>query len=103
IRVELVAAGESTKWDMAYRTLRMAEPLVDLAPFLTVDSSARLESERHLTDWLRHELLELENAPSWKSAVSRLQQLQGQLYAEVEYIPLWEVGDSLVLRKNVHG
>jgi tetratricopeptide (TPR) repeat protein len=94
------AAGGT--WDIAYRTLRMEEPLVELWPFLTVNGGTRLESLRHLPDWLRLELLELDNAADWKSAVSRLQQLQAHLYAEAECIPLWEVDDAIVLRKNIH-
>ena len=64
-------------------------------------AGTRLESLRHLPDWLRAELLELDNAADWKSAVNRLQQLQSHLYAEAECIPLWEVDDALVLRKNI--
>jgi tetratricopeptide (TPR) repeat protein len=104
IQAELVPADSLTaggKWDIAYRTLRMEEPLVELWPFLTVNSGTRLESLRHLPDWLRLELLELDNAADWKSAVNRLQQLQTHLYAEAECIPLWEVDDALVLRKNI--
>lgn len=105
IRAELVtgdaSAAGGAKWDVAYRTLRMEEPLVELWPFLTVDAGPRLESLRNLPDWLREEMLGLDNAADWKSAVSRLQQLQGHLYAEVECIPLWEIDDALVLRKNI--
>jgi tetratricopeptide (TPR) repeat protein len=104
IHAELVT-GDSlsvgSKWDVAYRTLRMEEPLVELWPFLTVDAGTRLESIRHLPDWMREELLGLDNAADWKSAVGRLQQLQSHLYAEVECIPLWETDDALVLRKNI--
>jgi hypothetical protein len=88
-------------WDIAYRKLRMEEPLVEIWPFLTVNSGARLESVRSAPDWLRIELLDLDRAPDWKSAVSRLQTLHAHLYAEVAYIPLWEVDDAIVLRKNV--
>jgi tetratricopeptide (TPR) repeat protein len=90
-------------WDIAYRKLRMEEPVVELWPFLTFDSGARLESLRALPDWLRLELLELDNSPDWKSAVNRLQTLQSHLYSEVAYIPLWEVDDAIILRKNVRG
>jgi ABC-type transport system substrate-binding protein len=106
IKAELVtgdsaAADAGTNWDVAYRTLRMEEPLVELWPFLTAGGGARLESIRHFPDWLRAEILGLDNAADWKSAVSRLQQLQAHLYAEVEYIPLWETDDALVMRKNI--
>ena len=105
IRAELVAADSPAaggKWDVAYRTLRMEEPLVELWPFLTVERRDRgSKACAILPDWLRVELLELDNAADWKSAVNRLQQLQAHLYAEVECIPLWEVDDALVLRKNI--
>jgi tetratricopeptide (TPR) repeat protein len=104
IHAELVTgdlSSSGSKWDVAYRTLRMEEPLVELWPFLTVDAGTRLQNIRHLPDWMREELLALDNAADWKSAVGRLQQLQAHLYAEVECIPLWETDDALVLRKNI--
>jgi hypothetical protein len=101
IRAEVVPAQKGVKWDVAYRTLRMEEPLVELWPFLTTDAGTRLEGVRHLPDWMREELLALDNVADWKSAVSRLQQLQAHLYSEVECIPLWEIDDAIVLRKNI--
>jgi tetratricopeptide (TPR) repeat protein len=95
------ADGRAVEWDIAYRKLRMEEPLVELWPFLTVSSQARLESVRSLPDWLRIELLDLDNSPDWKSAVARLQTLHAHLYGEIAYIPLWEVDNSIILRKNV--
>jgi hypothetical protein len=94
-------APRAPEWDIAYRKLRMEEPLVELWPFITVNSGARLESVRSAPDWLRIELLDLDHAPDWKSAVNRLQSLHAHLYTEVAYIPLWEVDDAIVLRKNV--
>lgn len=96
------AARAPIQWDLAYRKLRMEEPLTQLWPFLTINSGARLESMRTVPDWLRLELLDLDTAPDWKSAVNRLQTLQTHLYAEVAYIPLFEVDNTIVLRKNVH-
>ena len=95
------AAQSPLEWDIAYRKLRMEEPVTQLWPFITVNSGARLESVRAFPDWLRMELLDLDNAPDWKSAVSRLQTLHAHLYSEVAYIPLWEVDDAILLRKNV--
>jgi hypothetical protein len=102
VRAELVADGPGVKWDVAYRRLRMEEPAVELWPFLTADAGTRLEGLRHLPDWMREELLALDNVSDWKSAVSRLQQLHAHLFAEVECLPLWEIDDALVLRKNIH-
>jgi tetratricopeptide (TPR) repeat protein len=102
VRAEIVLAASGAKWDVAYRTLRMEEPLVELWAFLSTDAGTRLEGLRHLPDWMREELLGLDNVADWKSAVSRLQQLQAHLFSEVECIPLWEIDDALVLRKNVH-
>ncbi len=90
------------QWDLAYRKLRMEEPLTETWPFLSLGSGARLESMRTVPDWLRLELLDLDGAPDWKSVVNRLQTLQSHLYAEVAYIPLFEVDNTIVLRKNVH-
>jgi hypothetical protein len=94
-------AARPLTWDIAYRKLRMEEPLIELWSFLTVNLGARLESVRTMPDWLRIELLDLDNAPDWKTAVRRLQTLHAHLYAEVAYIPLWEVDDAMILRKNV--
>ena len=102
VRGEIVPAVNGAKWDVAYRTLRMEEPLVELWPFLSTDAGTRLEGLRHLPDWMRDELLGLDNVADWKSAVSRLQQLQAHLFSEVECIPLWEIDDAIVLRKNIH-
>jgi ABC-type transport system substrate-binding protein len=90
------------QWDLAYRKLRMEEPLTEIWSFLTLGAGARLETMRTVPDWLRLELLDLDGAPDWKSVVNRLQTLQGHLYAEVAYIPLFEVDNTIVLRKNVH-
>jgi tetratricopeptide (TPR) repeat protein len=98
----IVPAVNGAKWDIAYRTLRMEEPLVELWPFLSTDAGTRLEGLRHLPDWMREELLGLDNVADWKSAVSRLQQLHAHLFSEVECIPLWEIDDAIVLRKNIH-
>ncbi len=102
VRAEIVPAVSGAKWDIAYRTLRMEEPLVELWPFLSTDAGTRLEGLRHLPDWMREELLGLDNVADWKSAVTRLQQLQAHLFSEVECVPLWEIDDAIVLRKNIH-
>ncbi len=59
-------AARPLTWDIAYRKLRMEEPVVELWPFLTVNSGARLESVRTMPDWLRIELLDFDSAPIGK-------------------------------------
>lgn len=109
VHVELVsdteAAGNSppSDWDILYRTVQMAEPLTELWPFLTFDPQVRVESLRHLPDWLAQELIDLENAADWSSATRILHQLHRHLQAEAQVIPLWEVDDLLVIRKNISG
>ena len=105
IEVELVSGrvGSSSNWDIVYRTQKMAEPLADLWPFLTLQSQARVESLRHLPDWLSHELIELEGAGDWDSARRMLHQLHQHLWAEVQFIPLWEIDDFMVIRKRISG
>jgi ABC-type transport system substrate-binding protein len=106
IEVELITeppADEAAEWDIIYRVARMAEPLVELWPFLTIEDRARVESLTHLPDWLRQELIELDHATDWNSAVARLRRLHQLLWAEVELVPLWELDEFLVIRKTVQG
>ncbi len=106
IKVQLLSnSGKGVQppkdWDIVYRTVRMVEPLVDLWPFLTFDTRARVESLAHLPDWLRQQLVELDNAGDWSSALTILHRLHRQLFSEVQVIPLWEVSNFFVIRKNV--
>ena len=106
IKVQVLTGGGKPAqppkdWDILYRTVRMVEPLVDLWPFLTFDTRARVESLAHLPDWLRQQLVELDNAGDWSSALTILHRLHRQLWSEVQVIPLWEVNDFSVIRKNV--
>jgi ABC-type transport system substrate-binding protein len=106
IEVELVSESAETAsdtWDMLYRTIRMAEPVVELWPFLAAEEAARIDSLRHLPDLLRSELVELDETADWNAAVAKLKQLHLLLWEEVQYIPLWEVDDFMVLRRNLRG
>jgi ABC-type transport system substrate-binding protein len=49
------------------------------------------------------ELIELDNAGNWNSAVKKIKRLHQLLWGEVQIIPLWEVDDYLVIRKNITG
>lgn len=87
-------------WDIVYRKVRMTEPITDLWPFLTFEPYARVEALMFLPDWLRQELIELDAAVDWDSAVTRLHKLNRHLTAQFVLIPLWEVDDAMVFRKQ---
>jgi ABC-type oligopeptide transport system substrate-binding subunit len=92
---------DSDQWDILYRPVRMREPLTELWPFLALDDRARVESLSHLPDWLRQELVELDYAGDWKSAIAALRDLHRQLWQEMLFIPLWELDEFYVLRKTI--
>jgi hypothetical protein len=91
------------EWDILYRTECLAEPLVDLWQFLALTNSTETGALGHLPTWLRHELLSLDRVGDWQSARDILQRLHKEFWAEVHLIPLWEIDDVMIVRKNVHG
>ncbi len=90
-------------WDMAYRTVQMAEPVTDLWPFLTFADRARVEDLDAFPDWLRQEIIGLDQLSDWNAAVEATRRLHEHLSAEMHLIPLWEVDEYLVYRKNIRG
>lgn len=98
-----LAEGNPDGWDIVYRTETLAEPLVDLWPFLALTSSTETSALGYLPTWLRQELLDLDRVGDWQSARRLLQRLHKQFWAEVHLIPLWEIDDFMVYRKNVRG
>jgi ABC-type transport system substrate-binding protein len=91
----------SDDWDLVYRTETLAEPAFELAYLLNLSPSTSVDNYRHLAAWLRRDLLDLDRAGDWNSATQILHRLHRQLWAEVELIPLWEVDDRFVCRRNV--
>jgi tetratricopeptide (TPR) repeat protein len=88
-------------WDIVYRTVKMTEPVTELWPFLTMKRDARVEDLEHLPDWLRQQLVELEQAVDFKAAVEMLHRLHFRLDELVHVIPLWEIDDVIVFRRSV--
>lgn len=105
ITVRIVAQDEPLpeNWDIVYRTVRMTEPVTDLWPFLTMKQDARVEDLEHLPDWLRQQLIELEQAVDFNSSVEMLQRLHFRLHQLVHLVPLWEIDDVIVIRNNIQG
>lgn len=112
VPVELVEVGpqipfdatrDPAPWDMLYRTVQLTEPATDLWPCLTLDTHAKVESLAHLPDWLRHDLIAVDEAGDWSSAESLLRRLHRDLWSEVHLIPLWEVSEFMLTRKHLRG
>ncbi|MDB5340597.1 MAG: extracellular solute-binding protein [Planctomycetaceae bacterium] len=97
------AAAEPAPWDMLYRSIQMTEPLTELWPCLTLDTHAKVESLAHLPDWLRQELIAVDQAGDWPSAERQLRRLHRDLWSEVHLIPLWEVSEFMLSRKQLRG
>lgn len=105
IKVKIVEQSEESPkdWDIIYRTVRMAEPVTELWPFLTMKPDARVEDLEHLPDWLRQQLIELEQAVDFNTAVEMLHRLHFRLDQLVHVIPLWEIDDVIIIRNNIQG
>ena len=89
--------------DVVYRTVAMAEPLVELWPFLSGTADPTLSSLDRFPVWLRRSLLELDTVGDMATATRLLHRLQRQLWAEAVVIPLWEIQPHFVTRKQVRG
>lgn len=104
VKVNLISDPKEptpAKWDIVYRTVRMQEPITDLWPFLTMRHDARVRDLEHLPDWLRQQLVELEQAPDLAGGIEMLRRLHLRLQEFVQVAPLWEIDDVVVIRKNI--
>ena len=98
------AAVDAAKdWDLVYRTLQMTEPVVELWPFLTMRSAARVADLMHLPDWLRQELIDLDRAENFQAAVTVLHRLHRHIQEQVLLLPLWEIDEVMIVPKNING
>jgi hypothetical protein len=77
--------------------------MMDIWPLLTLQPSARVDALQPLSEPTRRALLELERSNDWTGATKLLHRLAGDLLIEARYIPLWEVDEFLVARKNIGG
>jgi hypothetical protein len=96
-------SGSDSDWDICYRTAKSVEPLTEIWPLLTMQPSARVDALQSLSEPTRRLLLELERTVDWTTATKLLHRLLVDLLIEARYIPLWEVDEYLVARKNVNG
>lgn len=107
IEVEIIDPGtvsdEDSDWDLCYRTLRSAEPTVELWPFLANGPTAQIGDLAVFPDWLRHALVDVDRTSDWGRALETIRGLHPKLWSEVRCLPLWEVDQFLVVRRNVQG
>ncbi|MEJ7595134.1 MAG: ABC transporter substrate-binding protein [Planctomycetaceae bacterium] len=92
-----------TDWDLCYRRIRMEEPLLELWPLLTNDSSFDMNRLKLFPDWMRQELVNLDYSASFVDAQDRLFTIHRHMSAEAFIIPLWEVDEFAVWKKSTLG
>lgn len=102
LSVEVVQEPGS-RWDMAYRSLRVTEPFADLWPLLSPAGRVDQAAIAPFPHPVREELLELERAVDWTTAMRTLQRLQQEFLSEARYLPLWEVDEFQVFRRRIAG
>ncbi|WP_373649691.1 ABC transporter substrate-binding protein [Schlesneria sp. DSM 10557] len=100
---ESTVAATHDDYDLIYRTERVIEPLIDLWPLLTQHSDTRVDALRPLPERVRRQLLELERVNDWTSATGLLHRIEAELLIETRFIPLWEVDEYFVTRRNLNG
>lgn len=101
---EASVAGEADAgWDICYRTAKFVEPVADIWPLLTLQTEASIEALQPLPERTRRALLELERTIDWTTATKLLHRLLADLQTEARYVPLWEVDEYLVVRRNLVG
>ncbi len=94
---------DAPAWDLVYRTVQLAEPIIDLWPLLTLEPRARVTSLTHIPDWLRQQLIAMDKVSDFDSAVQLCHKLHSQLHGEAFLFPLWEIDGYIVFRKNIRG
>jgi hypothetical protein len=95
--------GTAPRWDVVYRTVQMVEPITELWPFMALTDAARVADLDPFPDWVRQEIIRLDLAGDWNTASSTIKRVHLKLWGEVMFLPLWEVDEYVVYRKNIRG
>lgn len=109
VEVELIPGNQpgtplgDADWDLCYRRVRMEEPLLELWPLLSNDSSFDMNRLKLFPDWMRQELVNLDYASSFVDAQDRLFTIHRHMSAQAFVIPLWEVDEFAVWKKSTLG
>jgi ABC-type transport system substrate-binding protein len=91
------------EWDLMYRRVKMHEPLLDLWPTLTSDTTFDITRLNQFPDWMRQEVIGLDYAGSFVEAQERLLTMHRHMTAQAFVIPLWEIDDFGVFQNSVGG
>jgi hypothetical protein len=103
IVVEMVPDNdESGEWDLAYRSMQLTEPILELWPLLTAQDRARMSDLDSLPAWLQHDLVELDRITDFARAGDFTREILRKVMMDVNFIPLWEIDKFLILRKTIH-
>jgi hypothetical protein len=109
VEIELIPGAQSgtpladDAWDLCYRRVRMEEPLLELWPLLSNDSSFDMNRLKLFPDWMRQELVNLDYSSSFVDAQDRLFTIHRHMSAQAFIIPLWEVDEFAVWKKSMLG
>ncbi|WP_437228448.1 ABC transporter substrate-binding protein [Planctomicrobium sp. SH661] len=105
LEIQVVLANEPAPpaWDILYRTLEMTEPVLEMWPFLAFSEHATIDSLKAYPDWIKQELVQVDRTGDQTRAVDALQLLHKHLYDDGAFVPLWEVDQFFILRKNIQG
>ena len=103
IEVRLNDDSNDREWDLVYKTVSVVEPVSELWPMLAVRNDATIESLKPLPERMRRQLVELERTTDWTSAMRLLRRIETELLVEARYVPLWEVDEYVVVRRNLLG
>lgn len=103
IPVEVIPPESDAPWDLAYRTLQLADPTEDVWSLLHPAGRTEWKSLAIYPHWLRERLWELEQTVDWPTAESLMRQIQAEFLQEVRWLPLWEVDQFTVIRKRMTG
>ncbi len=91
-----VVRPENDDFDLLYAEVSATEPLVDARHILGEGGVAKITNT-----YIRQALRELDAAPSWREARSRLLELHERVHTELVVIPLWQLVDHYAYRPNV--
>ena len=94
------------RFDLAYRSSRLAEPVIEIGPMLCPAYDAPLAANplsSLASPRILQLLLQLERAPEWPTAKALVLQIDRECRDELPVIPLWQLEDHYAWRSRLKG